>query len=261
VQDRTIPGSAGDIPLRVYDPGAAVGVAVAFHGGGWLMGSLDSFDATCRRVALESGLLVVSVDYRLAPEHPFPAAFDDAWSALRWVANQGPALGWPAQRLVVFGESAGGNLAAAVCLMAREQGGPRLLGQALVYPPTDARLTAPSLDRYAEGFLQPSADVRHAFGTYALDHGASPDDWRLSPLRAESLAGLPPALVVTAECDAVRDDGEAYAARLAEHGVDANCVRYLGMLHTFIGMAANLSAAQLALQQVASSLRAWVLAA
>lgn len=258
VLELAIPGPGGTIPARLYDPGSASGVVVAFHGGGWLMGSRDSFDAISRHLAVESGLMMVNVDYRLAPEHPFPAAFEDAWAAVRWVAAQGAEQGWPVDRLTVFGESAGGNLAAAVCLMARDQGGPRISGQALVYPATDARLIAPALDAYAEGFLQRSADVRYAFETYALNHGVSPDDWRLSPLLASSHEGLPPALVITAECDAVRDDGEAYAVKLAEAGVDATCVRYLGMLHTFIGMRANLGAAALAQRQVADALRAWV---
>lgn len=258
VQELAIPGPGGSIRARLYDPGSAPGVVVAFHGGGWLMGSRDSFDAISRHLAVESGLMVVNVDYRLAPEHPFPAAFEDAWAAVRWVAAQDAEQGWPADRLTVFGESAGGNLAAAVCLMARDQGGPRISGQALVYPATDARLIAPALDTYAEGFLQRGADVRYAFETYALSHGVSPNDWRLSPLLAPGHEGLPPALVLTAECDAVRDDGEAYAAKLAAAGVDATCVRYLGMLHTFIGMRASLGAAALAQRQVADALRGWV---
>ncbi|MES1162136.1 MAG: alpha/beta hydrolase, partial [Rhizobacter sp.] len=186
VQELAIPGPRGSIPARLYDPGSAPGVVVAFHGGGWLMGSRDSFDAICRHLAVASGLMVVNVDYRLAPEHPFPAALDDAWAAVQWVAAQGAERGWPADRMTVFGESAGGNLAAVCCLLARDQGGPRISGQALVYPATDARLIAPALDTYAEGFLQRAADVRYAFETYALDHGVPPDDWRLSPLLAPS---------------------------------------------------------------------------
>jgi len=257
VCELAIPGAAGTVPARVYDPGSAPGVVVAFHGGGWLMGSRDSFDATCRHLAVESGLVVVNVDYRLAPEHPFPAALDDAWAAVRWVAEHASAQGWPKDRLTVFGESAGGNLAAAVCLLARAHG-PRILAQALVYPPTDARLEAASLDTYAEGFLQRTADVRYALENYALGHGIAPTDWRLSPLHADSHTGLPPALVITAECDAVRDDAEAYAAKLAEAGVEATCVRYLGMLHTFYGMRGTLGAAALAQRQVADMLRAAV---
>jgi acetyl esterase len=229
---------------------------MAFHGGGWLMGNLDSFDAVCRHLADDSGLAVVSVDYRLAPEHPFPAAIDDAWAATCWVADHGAEHGLPTSRLGVFGESAGGNLAAVVCLLARERGSPRLLAQALVYPATDARGQSDSLSAYAEGFMQRRVDVEHAFRTYALDHGVSPTDWKLSPLLAASHSDLPPALVVTAECDAVRDDGEAYAARLAEAGVPATCVRYRGMLHTFYSMRAQLDAAAVAQRQIADMLRA-----
>ena len=252
----TIPGSGGGIPMRVYQPPGAAGVVVAFHGGGWLMGNRDTFDAVCRHLAADSGLAVVNVDYRLAPEHPFPAAIHDAWAATRWVAERGPAHGLPARRLAVMGESAGGNLAAVVCLLARERGAPEILAQALIYPATDARQQAESMRTYAEGYLQRAADVAHAFRTYALDHGVSATDWRLSPLLAPSHADLPPALVISAECDAIRDDGESYAAKLAEAGVPTSCVRYMGMLHTFYGMRGSLDAAALAQRQVADMLRA-----
>jgi len=256
VFDITIPGAGGGIPARIYHPSGAPGIVVAFHGGGWLMGSRDSFDAVCRHLAADSGLAVVNVDYRLAPEHPFPAAIHDAWAATRWVAEHGAAHGLPARRLAVMGESAGGNLAAVVCLLARERGAPKILAQALIYPPTDARQQAESLLTYAEGYLQRAADVAHAFRTYALDHGVSPSDWRLSPLLAPSHADLPPALVISAECDAIRDDGESYAAKLSAAGVPASCVRYTGMLHTFYGMRGTLDAATLAQRQVADMLRA-----
>jgi acetyl esterase len=258
VVDMVIPGSGGTIPIRAYLPGGAQGTVVAFHGGGWLMGSRDSFDAVCRHLAVDSGLAVVNVEYRLAPESPFPAAVDDAWTALRWVAERGTMHGLPARRLAVMGESAGGNLAAVMCLLAREHKAPKIVAQALVYPATDARLEGQTLRSYAEGFMQRGADVVHAFRTYALDHGVSPTDWRLSPLLAPSHADLPPALVITAECDAVRDDGEAYAAKLAEAGVGVTCVRYMGMLHTFYGMRSTLDAAALAQRQVGEMLRAAV---
>ena len=259
VADVAIPGLGGDIPARVYQPVGAAGVVVAFHGGGWLMGNRDSFDAVCRNLAADSGLAVVNVDYRLAPEHPFPAAIDDAWAATRWVAEHGAAHGLPVQRLAVMGESAGGNLAAVVCLLARERRAPKILAQALIYPATDARQQAESLRTYAEGYLQRGADVAHAFRTYALGHGVSPTDWRLSPLLAPSHADLPPALVISAECDAVCDDAEAYAAKLSEAGVPATCVRYMGMLHTFYGMRGTLDTAALAQRQVADMLRTAIL--
>jgi acetyl esterase len=258
VFDHLIAGPHGDIPVRVYVPAGASGVVMAFHGGGWLMGNRDSFDPVCRHLANDSGLAVVNVDYRLAPEHPFPAALDDAWAATCWVAEHGHEHGLPGRRLAVFGESAGGNLAAVLCLMARDQKGPAILAQALVYPATDARQQSESLEAFAEGFMQRKADVAHAFDTYALRHGVSPTDWRLSPLLAPSHANLPPALVITAECDAVRDDGEAYAAKLAQAGVASTCVRYLGMLHTFYGMRSQLDVAANAQRQVAAMLRAAV---
>jgi acetyl esterase len=233
---------------------------MAFHGGGWLMGNRDTFDSVCRHLANDSGLAVVSVDYRLAPEHPFPAALDDAWDATCWVAEHGPQWELPAGRLGIFGESAGGNLAAVVCLLARDRAGPKIRAQALVYPATDARQGSDSLRLYGEGFMQRGADVAHAFRTYALGHGAAADDWRLSPLLAPSHADLPPTLVITAECDAVRDDGEAYAQKLAEAGVAASCVRYRGMVHTFYSMRARVPAAALAQRQVADMLRTAVLA-
>ncbi len=260
VADIAIPGPGGDIPARIYVPLGARGTVVAFHGGGWLMGNRDTFDSVCRNLAADSGLAVVNVEYRLAPEHPFPAAVDDAWAALCWVSTRGADQGLATRRLVVMGESAGGNLAAVVCLLAREQGGPKILAQALVYPATDARLEAQTLQTYAEGFMQRGADVAHAFRTYALGHGVSPTDWRLSPLLAPSHAGLPPALVITAECDAVRDDGEAYARKLEEAGVSVTCVRYQGMLHTFYSMRGALDAAALAQRQVADMLRAAIAA-
>jgi len=261
VFDFIIPGTDVGIPVRIYHPKGAIGVAMAFHGGGWLMGSRDSFDAVCRHLANDSGLAVVSVDYRLAPEHPFPGALDDVWAATCWVAEHGHGLGLPSGRLTVFGESAGGNLAAVVCLLAREHAVPRILAQALVYPATDARQQVASLSAYAEGFMQRKADVEYAFRTYALDHGVTPTTWKLSPFLADNHADLPPAIIITAECDALRDDGEAYARKLAEAGVPATCVRYLGMLHTFYGMRGQVDAATLAQRQVADMLRNAVQAA
>jgi acetyl esterase len=255
VRDLVAPGPRGDVPLRLYRPPNPAGVAVAFHGGGWFMGSLDSFDATCRHLANDSGLAVVSVDYRLAPEYVFPAALEDAWAATQWVASNGAALGVDTRRMTVIGESAGGNLAAVVCLLARDGGFPRIALQALIYPAVDARLDSESLDRFAEGFLQTRRDVFHAFGTYALKHGVDPTNWRLSPLLAPSHAGLPRALLISAEIDAVRDDTDAYAQKLLEAGVEAVHVRYAGMLHTFFGMRGIVTEAEFAHTQVAKAMR------
>lgn len=255
VFDLAIPGPGGGIPVRIYHPDGAAGMTMAFHGGGWRMGNLDSFDAVCRHLANDAGLAVISVDYRLAPEHPFPAALEDVWAATCWAVEHGHEHGLPTGRLTVFGESAGGNLAAVVCLLAREQAQPRILAQALVYPATDAQQQHASRSVYAEGFVQRTADVAHAFREYALDHGVSPSIWTLSPFHADSHANLPPALVITAECDVLCDDGEAYARKLAEAGVPTTCVRYTGMLHTFYGMRGEVDAAALAQRQVADMLR------
>ncbi|HEX2492703.1 MAG TPA: alpha/beta hydrolase [Steroidobacter sp.] len=255
VRDLRVPGPRGDIALRLYRPPNPAGIVMAFHGGGWLMGSLDSFDATCRHVANDSGLAVVSVDYRLAPEFVFPAALDDAWAATQWVAKNGAALNVDAPRMTVLGESAGGNLAAVVCLLARDAGFPRIALQALVYPAVDARLDSESLEQFAEGFLQTRRDVFHAFGTYALNHGVDATDWRLSPLLAPSHAELPAAVLISAEVDAVRDDTDAYTQKLSEAGVDAVHVRYAGMLHTFFGMRGIVREAEYAQKQVAKAMR------
>jgi acetyl esterase len=255
VRDLLAPGPRGDIPLRLYRPANPAGVAMAFHGGGWFMGSLDSFDATCRHLARDSGLAVVSVEYRLAPEFVFPAAVEDAWAATQWVASNAAALDVDARRIAVLGESAGGNLAAVVCLMARDTGFPHIALQALVYPAVDARLQSASLEKFAEGFLQTRRDVLHAFGTYALRHGVDATDWRLSPLLAASHAGLPPAVLVSAELDAVRDDTDAYTQALLEAGVDAVHVRYTGMLHTFFGMRGIVPEAEYAQKQLAKAMR------
>jgi acetyl esterase len=251
-------GSATRIPIRVYRPGEARGLVVAFHGGGWMMGSRDSFDATCRNLAVESGLAVANVEYRLAPEHPFPAAIEDAFAATAWLASKGPSLGLPAEKLVVLGESAGGNLAATVCLMARENGGPPIRLQVLIYPAVDARQQIESLRTFETGYLQTTGDVAHAWRTYGVGKHAAADDWRVSPLLAQSHAGLPPAFIVSAECDGTRDDSDAYAHALQDCGVPAIHVRYAGMLHTFFGMRGIVAEAAEAQRQVAAAMRAAV---
>jgi acetyl esterase len=255
VRDISAPGPGGEIPMRVYKPENPVGVAVAFHGGGWLMGNIESFDATCRHLANDSGLAIVNVDYRLAPEHPFPAAVDDAWAATQWIAENGQSLGLPADRLVVLGESAGGNLAAVVALMARDAGNPRLRLQVLVYPAIDARLDSQSLEQFAEGYLLSARDIAHTYKSYGLGVTVETGDWRLSPLHAPSHQDVAPALLITAECDPLRDDSEAYARSLLEAGVSASHVRYAGVTHLFFGMRGALEEAALAQKQVAMAMR------
>lgn len=255
VRDLQAEGVGGPIPMRLYSPVSPIGIVVAFHGGGWMTGSLNTFDAVCRNLASLSGAAVISVDYRLAPEHPFPAAVDDAWAATKWIAAHASEFGIAGERLAVFGESAGGNLAAVVALMARDAGAPALRRQVLVYPAVDARLNASSLSLFADGYLQTRKDVAYAFETYALNSGTDPSDWRLSPLLAASHVGVAAALVLSAECDAVRDDAAAYARKLQSQGVAAKHVQYGGMIHTFFAMRGVVEEAEMAQNQVAEELR------
>src|SRR5213594_3317229 len=258
VENRTVPGPRGEIPLRVYTPEgrAPFPVLVYFHGGGWVIGNLETHDGVCRHLANAAGAVVVSVEYRLAPEHPFPASGEDAYAATRWVAANAAVIGGDAKRIAVGGDSAGGNLAAVVSLMARDRGGPPLVFQLLVYPVTNVpSAQTASYRENAEGYFL-TAKMMHWF----WDHycGKNPDlsDPYLCPLRAKDLKRLPPALVVTAEFDPLRDEGEAYAARLREAGVPVTSKRYPGMIHGFFGMGAVLTQARAATKEAAEALRA-----
>jgi acetyl esterase len=258
VEDRTISGPGGDVALRVYWPTAPAGdppgVLVWFHGGGWVIGDLESADPTARRLAEGAGVVVVSVDYRLSPEHPAPAAIDDAVAALSWTAAHAEELGVDPSRLAVGGDSAGGNLAALLCQRARAAGGPAIAFQLLVYPVTDLTQRHPSYEENAEGYLL-TRDAMTWFIGHHLD-GIDPADPLVSPLHADSLEGLPPALVITAEYDPLRDEGEAYAARLRDAGVPVEAVRYDGQIHGFLAMDSVLDDAKLALDRAAGALRA-----
>jgi acetyl esterase len=205
---------------------------VYFHGGGWVLGGLDSIDRTCRLLADGADLTVVNVDYRLAPEHPFPAAFDDALAVTRWAVDGGGDLGIDGARVGVAGDSAGGNLAAAVALACRSA----VAAQLLVYPAVDATMSSASAQSYVEGPGLVADEMRWFYEQYAP--GVPRDEWRLSPLLAPDLTGAPPALVITAEHDPLRDEGESYALALAEAGVDATSVRYQGVTHGFFGWGA-----------------------
>ena len=238
VVDRTIPGPAGDIPVRLYRPAsapadAALPALVYAHGGGWVFGNLDSHDVLCAQLAIEAGIAVFHVDYRLAPEARFPGAFDDVVAALKWVAANGASVGIAPTRLAIGGDSAGGNLAAAVSLWARDHGGPKLLMQLLAYPATDAVARTESYRHFEDGYGLNAVTMEWFFDHYTPDR-ASRSDWRVSPLRAASLAGLPPALVVTAGYDPLRDEGRAYAWRLQQEGTQADLVEFGGMLHGFL---------------------------
>jgi acetyl esterase len=229
-----VPGPAGPIPARLYhpSPGTARPLLVLFHGGGFVFGDLETHDPTARRFAAEGDAAVLSVDYRLAPEHPFPAGVDDAEAATRWAVDHAAELGGDPERVVVSGDSAGGNLAAVVALRLRDAGGPSLAGQLLIYPTTDMRTgdRYPSKRELAEGYGLSGHDMDWFGQQYIQDAGdlARPD---ASPMAAADLSGLPPAFVLTAEYDPLRDEGDAYAERLAEAGVAVEHVRLLGAIH------------------------------
>lgn len=254
--DRRLPGPGGEIPVRVYTP---VGtpphpVVVYFHGGGWVIGSLESHDGICRELAAATAAVVVSVDYRLAPEHTFPAAPEDCYAATAWVAAHAAELGADPARLVVAGDSAGGNLAAAVALMARDRGGPPIVFQLLIYPATVAAFDTPSYRENAEGYLLSVADMRWFWSHYLATDGDAAHPYA-SPLRAPSLAGLPPALVITAEFDPLRDEGEGYGRALQQAGVPVEIRRYDGMIHGFFGMTQMMDKARTAVSDAAAAVR------
>ncbi|HUI27793.1 MAG TPA: alpha/beta hydrolase [Candidatus Kryptonia bacterium] len=256
VVDRQVPGLAGDIPVRTYTPSgrAPFPVLVYFHGGGWVIGSVETYDILCRALANAAGCIVVSVDYRLAPEHKFPAAAEDAYAAAKWAAANAAAIGADPARIAIGGDSAGGNLTAAVALMARDRGTPSFVHQLLVYPVTDAGCDTVSYRENADGYLLTKAAMHWFWGHY-LRNEADGDNAYASPLRAPHLRGLPPALVITAEFDPLRDEGEAYAARLRDAGVPVTVTRYDGMIHGFFGMAAVLDQGKRAVEQAATALR------
>lgn len=237
VFDISIPGPERSIPLRVYRPSAdgARGVVVYFHGGGWVFGGLDKMDAACRHVASVSGRLVVSVDYRHAPEHPFPAGLQDCRTATRWVVENADALGGDPERVAVGGDSAGGNLAAAVTLAFRDFDGPSLERQLLVYPATEHAFDTASHEQNATGYHLERADSRWFWGHY-LDDELDGKHPYASPLRARDLSGLPPASVLTCGFDPLRDEGVAYASRLSEAGVPVRHHHLPDQIHGFVGM-------------------------
>jgi acetyl esterase len=257
VEDLAIPGPAGTIPARFYEPpGTGLEgrpLIVYFHGGGWTIGDLDTCDGVCRFLALEVPATVLSVDYRLAPEHPFPAAVEDALAAFRWAADGNTRLGVDPSRVAVAGDSAGGNLAAAVSLLARDGNGPSPAMQALIYPVTDAVGGQPSRDRFAKGFLLTKADMDW-FERHYLPPGAEHADGRVSVLRADDLSGLPPAYVTTAGFDPLRDEGEAYAARMQEAGVRVVLRRHPGLIHGFANMTAVSRTARAAMLELTGAL-------
>ena len=244
------------IPLRMYRPDgtAPLPIVMYFHGGGWVVGGPDSHDSYCRALCVESGAIVLSVDYRLAPEHRFPAALDDCYAATSWAAANASSLGGDDARIAVAGDSSGGNLAAAVALMARDRGGPRLVQQTLIYPVTDGRMNTASYASFARGFLLSRDRMRWYWDQYVPDPALREDPYA-SPNRAVDFGGLPPAQIFTAEYDVLRDEGEAYAEALRHAGNVGECHRVPGMVHGYAVMLRVLPAARSSLARVGSRLR------
>jgi len=238
VENRTIPGPAGQIPMRVYWPNTAGmrPAIVYYHGGGHVIGSLDSHDLVARNLCGGAEAVVVSVDYRMGPEHRFPAAVEDSFAALEWVHANAASLGADHDRLGVHGDSAGANLAAVVALLARDNGAPQLRLQSLVYPVADFRMETESYKTYAIGCGILTAGAMHWFRSHYLRTMDDATDWRASPVLAPNVAGIAPAIVIAAECDVLRDEGLAYAERLKAAGVPVEYSRYAGMIHAFFGM-------------------------
>jgi acetyl esterase len=239
IEERAIPGPAGPIRARLYWPetaGGAVPAIAYYHGGGHVIGSLDTHDLIARNLCHGAEALVASIDYRMGPEHKFPAAVEDSFAALEWLFANAASLGADPDRLGVHGDSAGANLAAVVALMARDRGAPRLRLQSLVYPVADYTLSAPSYETYAEGYGLLTRGAMQWFQRHYLRSPEDAEDWRASPIKAPRLAGAAPAIVVTAECDVLHDDGANYADALRRAGVAVEYREFPGMIHAFFGM-------------------------
>ncbi|MGZ8764114.1 MAG: alpha/beta hydrolase [Acidimicrobiia bacterium] len=256
VENRTIPGPAGEIPVRIYGPAAEtpLPVLVWYHGGGWVIGSLETHDGICRELVDAAGCIVVSVDYRLAPEHRFPAGLDDAYAAACWVSDHASEIGADPSRVAVGGDSAGGHLAAVTAMLARDRGAPPLVFQLLVYPALEYEFERPSMIENAAGYMLTTEGMRW-FYRHTLNDASEGDDPRVSPIRAESLTGLPPAFVITAEFDPLRDQGIAYAEELEAAGVSVTCMTYDGVFHGFFNMQAMLDEAKVAVGDAVVALR------
>lgn len=255
-EDRRIPGPAGDIPIRVYAPEGAgpFPALVYFHGGGWVLGGIESHDDLCRILTNRIRCVTVAVDYRLAPEHKFPAAAEDAYAATRWVAQNAAAIGADAARIATGGDSAGGNLATVAALMARNRGGPAIVHQVLIYPATDAAMDTASYRTNADGYFLTRADMIWFWQQYVASD-ADRSNPQASPLRARDLRGLPAALIVTADLDPLRDEGEAYGVRLRQAGVPVTCTRYDGAIHGFVSFSSVAEIGKHGIEQITAALR------
>ena len=260
IENRTIEGPDGaTLPIRIYVPWGTgpFGVCLYFHGGGWVLNTLDTHDELVRGLAARSGCVFVNVDYRLAPEHKFPAALEDAYAALCWVHDHAAEIGCDSRRIAVSGDSAGGNLAAAVCLMSRDRNGPQIGLQALIYPITDCDFERPSYQRNAEGYFLTKREMIWFWNQYV----STPEQMRdpyASPLLAPSLRNLPPAWILTAEYDPLSDEGEAYAEALRAAGIDVTLRRYEGMIHAFVRRVQQFEMARTAIEEIGEQLQSTI---
>lgn len=256
-EDRSLPGPAGKIPVRIFTPRESdepLPVLVWLHGGGHVVGSLDSYDSLCRQLALRADCIVVSVDYRLAPEHKFPAAVEDSFAALTWVGTHAAELGGDPARIAVGGDSAGGNLAAVAAILARDAGFPRLVFQLLIYPATAPHANSASQLEFAEGYVLTRRTILWFHDHYLRDDNDR-KDFRYAPLICPDLSGLPRALVIVAGYDPLRDEGIAYAERLMQAGNNVELTHYEGMVHPFFSMSGALDAGKKAIAQTSAALK------
>jgi len=256
VEDRIIKGSGGDIPIRIYTPNGRgpFPLLVYFHGGGWVVGSIETVDASCRSLTNLANCITVSVDYRLAPEHKFPAAPDDCYAATTWTALNAASLHGDPKRMAIGGESAGANLAAAVALMAQEPGTPSIALQLLLYPVIDRNANLPSSRENAEGYFL-TTEMMDWFWDHYLHDKTDSENPLASPLRAKRLQGIAPAAIYTAEFDPLRDEGAAYATKLREAGIPVEYKCHEGLIHGYIGMQKVVEPARKALEEAAAALQ------
>lgn len=256
VEDLRIPGPGGELRVRIYTPFGTgpFGVCLYFHGGGWVLNSVDTHDDLVRRLTAAAGCVFVSVDYRLAPEHQYPAAVEDGYAALQWVAEHAAEFHADSARLAVAGDSAGANVAAVACLMTRDRGGPPIRQQVLAYPITDCDLDRGSYQENADGYFLTRGQMQWFWDLYCPDVARRREPYA-SPLRAESLAGLPPALIFTAEYDPLRDEGDAYAAALQAAGVPVTLRRLDGLIHAYLRRVETFDAAGETIREVGATLR------
>ena len=260
VRDLAAKGPAGPIPLRLYrgkgtEAKSPQPTLIYYHGGGWVLGNLDSHDGVCRDIANAARCTVISVDYRLAPEAKFPAAADDSIAAAQWIHDNAAELGVDRTRLAVGGDSAGGNLSAVVALHARDNGGPKLRLQVLIYPSADMSSVYPSYEEFAEQLPLTRTTMDWFVDLYLRNRNEDAKDWRASPLHAKSLAGLPPAFVVTAAMDPLRDEGEEFARALLKAGVPVEVKRFDGQIHGFLTMGRIVKDSAVAVADIATELR------